>query len=280
MLSWARPTAHPDFARDAAELTAELRAAVTARGYPAGEDFKGRELWTASWKRRGLRGLHKTTMVGPGPVFAKCVWCERIRDWRRELDVEHYRPRVRVTEWAGSPPLVTDSPPPEVNVGPGYWWLAFDWANLSLACKTCNEGWKRCLFPVRSPRPRYREGMEAEERALLVEPGSAFRTADHFKWTSDAFMLPNSEEGYATIVSCGLNRSELVTRRQKIALDVHEALGLLIRALRYHDRSRQEAAFGAFARLGSRTEEFTSMVRWFFEDRLGRPWEEFEPLPD
>jgi hypothetical protein len=198
---------------------------------------------------------------------------------RRELDVEHYRPKVCVTEWSGKPAVVSDTPPREVDVGAGYWWLAFAWDNYSLACKGCNQGWKRNLFPIEAPRCACIEGVEVSERPLLVEPASAFRTRDHFRWDDAGHVLPESDVGYATIVTCGLNRRELTSPRLKAAIRTNRVLDRLIRSLRRHDATEVHQMADELAELGSRFAEFTSMVRWIAENRLGRRWEEIEGMP-
>lgn len=292
MLPWVRPDPHPDFAADAKALLTALRADVDAhKGVPHSDHFKNREIWTSSWRRRSQpAGLHKASLAGPelGPV--KCVWCEQLRSAKRELDVEHYRPKVAITEWAGSPSIVSDAPPPEIDVGPGYWWLAFEWTNYFLACQPCNQGWKRNLFPVDGPRGKCVEGVEQTEKPLLLDPASKFRTRDHFRWTVEGIMEPLSPEGYATIVTCGLNRRDLRVRRSKVARDIKVALDSFTTAFRqWREISRTQplaerrqkdleekchAARDQIERLGSRTEEFTSMVRWFVEERLGCTWED------
>lgn len=280
MLSWVRPPPHADFASDAVGELALLRAAVAKnQGVAHSDHFKKPELWTASWRRAGqTRGVHKATLVGPEPWLAKCAWCEQVRSSKRELDVEHYRPKVWATEWAGAPPLVSDTPPAEINDRPGYWWLAFAWSNYSLGCKTCNQGWKRNLFPLASPLPSV-EGIEQHEAPLLLDPGTPFRTRDHFRWITGSIMEPVSDRGRATIIVCGLNRRELTLRRVKVAHDVSELLDTFLRSGRRHDATTQRVTFTKLARLGARTEEFTGMVRWLVEERLQCAWEDLDGVP-
>jgi len=281
VLPWKRPLPHDDFESDAATLLDGLRVDVANReGKPHGDDFKNRELWTSSWQRKKqARGLHKTALVGPEPWLSKCAWCEQLRPPKREIDVEHNRPKAWVTEWEGTPPIVSDTPPREIDVGPGYWWLAFAWTNYSLACKSCNQEWKRNLFPVAAPRPACVEGVELVEKPLLLDPGSAFRTRDHFRWTLDGIVEPTSDEGYATIVTCGLNRKDLTVRRGKVALQTSKALDRFIQALRTGDSAGQRDAFKKLAELGSRSEEFTSMVRWLVEECLSCSWDDLDGMP-
>jgi hypothetical protein len=39
---------------------------------------------------------------------------------------------------------------------PGYFWLAYVWANLFLACQLCNQSFKKNLFPLADPAKRAR----------------------------------------------------------------------------------------------------------------------------
>jgi len=58
----------------------------------------------------------------------KCAYCERIE---YKPDVEHYRPKKKVT---GSQ-----------RNNHGYFWLCYEWTNLLPACRDCNSGngkWK------------------------------------------------------------------------------------------------------------------------------------------
>lgn len=278
MLSFVRPGAHQEFTAEALKLLNDVRGAVKTRGgAPHSDDFTGRELWSGSWKRDGR---HKKTLAGPGVVRAKCAWCERIRDVSRELDVEHYRPKVKVTRWDGDPALVSDKPPKEVDLGPGYWWLGFSWENYSLACKACNQEWKRNLFPVREPRPACVEGVEATEQPLLLDPSKPFKISDHFRWTEGATMEGVSLEGHATIITCGLNRGTLVAERVKLVTVVKDVLSDLRSGLRRRDTAARNRGIGELALLGSRGAEFTSMVRWSAERALGHGWDDIEGLPD
>jgi len=63
----------------------------------------------------------------------KCMYCEGQYLAGSHDDAEHYRPKGEVTEWdeAG-----------EVRrkvVHPGYYWLAYEWQNILLACTKCNS---------------------------------------------------------------------------------------------------------------------------------------------
>lgn len=75
----------------------------------------------------------------------KCAYCEK----RNALEIEHYRPKLRVIE---------------DTAHLGYYWLAYEWTNLVPACHTCNKiaGGKGNSFPImkegtRVYRPTYHE---------------------------------------------------------------------------------------------------------------------------
>lgn len=279
MLPWTRPPPHPTFAGAAAQLLDALRIDLGS-GSPHEDHFKKRSIWNGSWTGpQQPRGVHKHSLLGDTPWTAKCSWCEQLRSGRRELDVEHYRPKVWITQWDGDPPYVSDEPPKEIDVGPGYWWLAFDWRNYSLACKPCNQGWKRNLFPMLHREGTCIEGVEQRELPLLLDPASDFRPRDHFRWTVDGIIEPVSHEGRATIITMGLNRRELLVRREKVARDTEHALTRLRRALRDGDGRIRQEALGELARLGSRSAEFTSMVRWLVEDGLDCEWDQLDGMP-
>jgi hypothetical protein len=276
MHPWKRPDAHDTFKSESDALLAELRDDVAKNKSRAHADhFERRSLWTYSWQRAGQpRGIHRTTLTGPIDWLTKCVWCEQHRERKRELDVEHYRPKVCVTEWEGDAPIVPDAPPREKNERGGYWWLAFAWSNFMLSCKTCNQGWKRSLFPVRAPRVAdVQEGDERADTPLLLDPSIPFRTGDHFRWTPGGIIEPVSDEGRATIITCGLNRKELLARRGLTAQNVLVHRGQLLQALRRRDGVAVQRETRELAAMGSATAEFTGMVRWFVEQGLGRSWE-------
>lgn len=274
MLPWNRPQAHSTFASESATLLGKVRTDVNNRGgIPHSDDFKGREIWTLSWKQHAYPdGIHKKTLVGTSPECAKCHWCERRLAAKGELTVDHFRPKVKVTRWDGDPPLVSDEPPKQIDVSPGYWWLAFTWNNYSLACYSCNQTFKRNLFPVVEPRLPFQEGVEVQEEPLLLDPATNFNVADHFSWTDDGIMEPISNQGRATIITCGLNRKDLLNVRLKVASDTLQAIQALRVAVEIGNRSEQRRERKKLQELGDRHSEFTSMVRWLFEKYFRIAW--------
>jgi hypothetical protein len=235
MLSWARPAPPQGFSPPE----------------PVGPDDCDPKVWA---KARGqLVAAHG----------ARCAYCERIRDGSRELDVEHFRPSGRVTLWAEAPELERNVPPREFDCrGTGYWWLAHRWENWALACKTCNSGWKRNLFPVVGEHADpLAQGCEAAEHPLLLDPGERFETREHFSWSGGSIEA-TSPRGRATIIACGLNRDFLPAGRLSLQEDWDSRLS----------DARRTGKWERVARMGARTSEFAGMVRWLTEEALGCRW--------
>jgi hypothetical protein len=260
MMSLVRPPAHADFSSEARQRLDALRP-IAAAGIKLTRAHFINPLWSVA--------KHKQALVGDASL-TKCAWCETHCEWKRQLDVEHYRPKGEVARWIGSPPLVSDTPPELEPVSAGYWWLAYDWGNYSLACSPCNQAWKRTTFPVRGPRAHYGEGMEAIEVALLVDPMSPFRTADHFSWTELGYMNAESDRGEATIIACGLNRKQLVALRSTTARNVGQELMRLTRGLRTGTAEPHRRALLGLCALDA---QFAGMNRWWVEYVTGRPWD-------
>ena len=130
----------------------------------------------------------------------KCCYCEK-RLERRDLQVEHFRPR-------GAFRQETDG----TNEYPGYYWLAYSWDNLLLACPTCN-GTKGEKFPLHNPgqRARCHNDDISIERELLVNP-AVDDPRDHIRFEYDA-PYPLTERGRRTINELQLRRNELAELR-------------------------------------------------------------------
>jgi len=83
------------------------------------------------------------------PLVGQCAYCEGRYAAGGFCDAEHYRPKNEVTEAR------------EPVSHPGYFWLAYEWYNLLLACRKCNSAHrdldhakrlshpgKLCEFPI------------------------------------------------------------------------------------------------------------------------------------
>ncbi len=104
----------------------------------------------------------------------KCIYCERRigtdSDKKVEWDVEHFRPKGRVTEW-------------EPGTGPasqsGYYLLALDWRNYMASCKRCNSAHKGDRFPIAKPPRQFNSTDPARlDRELPYLPFALGKAAD------------------------------------------------------------------------------------------------------
>lgn len=156
----------------------------------------------------------------------KCGFCESFVMDVDVGDVEHYRPKAEVTV------RHRDDAGQEVPIAhPGYFWLSQTWDNLYLACKQCNQAFKRNFFDVWPDTPRkLPNALDALERPLLLHPGYAedeLRRLLRFDPTT-AEALINPEERWGplpaelraglpvvqrTVEILGLNRPRLVQMR-------------------------------------------------------------------
>ncbi|MES2465330.1 MAG: hypothetical protein V4671_32590 [Armatimonadota bacterium] len=132
--------------------------------------------------------------------YGKCCFCER--KVFADGDVEHFRPKAAVKQRQGSPLL-----------RPGYYWLAYDWNNLLLACSACNSRHKGNLFPLTNPRRRIRNHTESRdlshEQPLFVDPSIEDPTQYIAFRDEVPLARDGNARGEATIKALGLDRSAL-----------------------------------------------------------------------
>lgn len=134
----------------------------------------------------------------------KCAFCESKIRHVDHGDVEHYRPK-------GGFRQSTDGALEQ----PGYFWLAYVWENLFLACALCNQSFKRNLFPLADPARRARSHLDdlAAEEPLLLHPADDEPTVFIGYREEAAFPIDDHPRARATIEVVGLNREELAEFR-------------------------------------------------------------------
>lgn len=133
----------------------------------------------------------------------KCAYCESQFSHVAYGDVEHYRPKAGYKQSEHDP-----------LVQPGYYWLAYDWANLFLTCQICNQKFKRNLFPLADERKRahsHRHNLN-QEKPLLICPSENPNRQLSFR---EEYTVGYSRKGQMTIEIAGLNRDELVEKRRE-----------------------------------------------------------------
>ena len=137
----------------------------------------------------------------------KCFLCESKITHISFGDVEHFRPK------AGYRQSASDS-----LHRPGYYWLAYDWKNLFLACQLCNQLFKRNLFPLSEPSARAMSHHDRldQENALFIDP-SRDDPEQYISFRDNIpYPIGNNAKGEATISGLGLKREKLNERRLEV----------------------------------------------------------------
>ena len=225
-----------------AESKHKLSAIVEAGNRPKSNDFENH------WLDDALRDAlwiqqHK-----------KCCYCEVVRGKRREIDVEHFRPKARVEE-------------DETHLG--YWWIAYEWENLLYACKCCNQEYKKNRFPL-LPEGQRAKGPEDDLRqelpALLNPYEDKPETCFGYEWVRskgrlvEVIGIDDEGRGVKSVEVFGLNRHDLAEQRADL---IHE-LKLLARtmAVILHC-SQTENLDNQIKEVGAKIEEATAARKTF-----------------
>jgi uncharacterized protein (TIGR02646 family) len=182
----------------------------------------------------------------------KCAYCEKGREHVHE--VEHYRPKKAVRQSTG-----------EERTYPGYYWLAYEWANLLMACRHCN-GRKGTLFPLDDPADRARSHHDdlADENPLLIQPDRE-DPSDHLTFREHV-VVAKTPKGERTRDVLGLNRERLKNDRR----EAYE----MLRGIHQLTQLGTPESAEAEALLERRAEpdaEFSAMVQAAIDDSFTRP---------
>lgn len=147
----------------------------------------------------------------------KCAYCEGIYVGGSWPDVEHYRPKGKVTIDRNKKNALKITGADGIEMDhPGYYWLAYDWRNLLLSCKKCNSGkGKMNQFPIGGKRSCCIDDSLDDEKPFLINPCEEEKPEDHLFFGIKGTILGKSERGKKTIEICDLNREELRTCREK-----------------------------------------------------------------
>lgn len=138
----------------------------------------------------------------------KCAFCERRIN--EDGDVEHFRPKTASQQAAGH----------TLN-RPGYYWLAYEWTNLVLACSACNQREKRNLFPLENPESRASSHHDdvSQESPLFLDPTQE-DPEEFIGWRAEMpFPKDGNQRAEVTIEALGLQRPSLANLRlRKLAV--------------------------------------------------------------
>jgi uncharacterized protein (TIGR02646 family) len=152
--------------------------------------------------KSGLYGSKEVKSVLKTLQKDKCCFCEAKVSHVSHGDVEHYRPKAG---W-----VQKDK---DKLTKPGYYWLAYDFDNLFLACQICNQTYKRNYFPLARPAERALNHTSSikNERPLIMDPTRGNPEA-HLTFHAEV-IVPKSDKGKETIKRTGLNRKEILQSR-------------------------------------------------------------------
>ena len=225
----------------------ELRAMVENGDKPSSEDYNN--YWSNS---REVLYTHQNK---------KCCYCERIRELKRESDLEHFRPKARVSN------------EPDHY---GYWWLAYNFDNYLYSCKICNEDFKKNLFPLIDPNSRaFLESDDLElETKYLIDPYNenpedfiGYYWGDckskYVKVLSKMTDVNKRGEKSAEIV--GLNRDSLMTERAHLLVSLQGLVTIMNYALQAENK--EELISETHEKILNETsanKSFTGFRRYFF----------------
>jgi hypothetical protein len=182
----------------------------------------------------------------------KCCYCEGPFAQTFQ-EVEHLRPQKGIKKSVGSEQLK-----------PGYWWLAYDWENLLLACRACN-GLKSTVFPIEDEVNRARVPTDdlIAEGMILLNPMVDFPN-EHIFFDRE-LAKAKSLRGQITIDTVQLNREGLRKERLKALANVEREIQLFVDATT--DAQRQ-AAFRRLKNLCGPNANYSAMSKALLESRL------------
>lgn len=164
----------------------------------------------------------------------KCAYCERKLEAEEygavDQDVEHFRPKNRVTEWQPSAALlaagVRVSPVPPKSAG--YFLLAHQILNYAVGCKPCNSTLKADKFPIAG---RYcLDGDDPRSLLNLEQPLLLFPVGD---WDAD----PESAIGFNGISPFARATDAVLQKRGLVTIEFFHLDDLAARKNLARDRA-------------------------------------------
>ncbi|SNY18848.1 hypothetical protein SAMN05660659_01770 [Pseudomonas sp. LAMO17WK12:I6] len=262
-----RPPVAPDFDSRASTIRARVASAATQGAKP---EFSS--LWS------DYKDVFSEAQGG------RCGYCEG-QVWGLHYgDVEHIQPKAEIhtledqpedwgreVPWKGS--VIGRKNRGDV-IMPGYWWRAYSWDNYLLSCQVCNQQWKANFYPVKGEHTVV--PTSAAGRPLLLSPfDEHFKPEEHFSFGRLGEISALTEEGRATISTCGLDRPSLRLARYKIAHATHEHLDEIARNVTERDVLR---VLECVAMAGHATTLYCGMVRVIFTQRTTLEWDTLSTL--
>lgn len=197
------------------------------------------------------------------PFYGKCVYCESHIKVNYPGDIEHWRPKSRVTDEKGRVIKIETEDGTKIP-HPGYYWLAYEWRNLLFACKDCNSPsttkdgrrigkWDQ--FPVEDFRATTM-GEESQESPILINPVEEDPSA-HLEVDDTGIMIAKTTRGQKCIDIFGLNdRQSLVYERRECIENTKSRIQTMI--LKMLTASRQHDEEVAIREISEKVKEIES----------------------
>jgi hypothetical protein len=158
--------------------------------------------------------------------YGKCAYCESSIASNQPGDVEHFRPKGRLTDSNNKPIMIDDGNGGQIP-HPGYYWLAYHFENLLPSCIDCNRPsrgnsggtligkWDQ--FPVKGNRAT-QPGEEVHEQPLLINP--SLEDPDNYLEIDELGILHGRDDrGEKCIDLFGLNMREALVNERKSAYE-------------------------------------------------------------
>jgi uncharacterized protein (TIGR02646 family) len=189
----------------------------------------------------------------------KCCFCESKIGHISYGDVEHFRPKAG---WVQNDEAINK---------PGYYWLAYDWANLLLSCQKCNQRFKKNYFSLQNPNQRAKSHQSdlSVEMPVIVHPVD--ENPEDFICFKDEIPVGIDKHGRGskTIERLGLDRELLNEQRRERLMLIKDIYNLandypvtfpelkqkaIAKIEKYYHQSQSDRT------------EYASMLRSFFKD--------------
>lgn len=200
-----------------------------------------------------------------GPFRGKCAYCEcYITDFQHG-DMEHFRPKLGVTDEADVP-ITINNGKGELSSHPGYYWLAFDADNLLPSCTACNQPTtvdgqkigKHNRFPVMGSHARD-ESEVATEGPYLINPLKEDPAPHLSVDTETGMMKPETVRGEMCVKIFGLNIRDRLPECRKKAVD--EVRAKLITIIHSSEQAARKRAIDELLEIKRGSREYTLAAR-------------------
>ena len=242
--------------RDCDKAKVTIKEQVASGGTPVVKNL---------YKRKSIKDKFYFGVTG---LFGgKCAYCESYLTGHQNPDMEHYRPKLGVTD-ENDTPVMVDYGNGEVEHR-GYYWLAYDWRNLLPSCVKCNQAssiegekvGKHNRFPVLGDHALSEDEVPTERPALLnpMEDDPAIFLKVN---TSDGMIEAIDPRGEMTIRVLGLNiRDQL---RQGRLDKIRAVKSVLVEAI--HNANERSQLLSELQAMRDGEGEYTAAVRAMLDE--------------